>query len=92
MHVYPHTPAEQVDVPFTRVGHVAPHAPQLLGSLCSLTQPPLHTTVGDGHDNTHTPAEHTLPVGHAVPHAPQLLPLVLRFVSQPFAAMPSQLP
>ena len=45
--------------------------------------------------STHEPLEHAAPAlakEHALPQLPQLVTVVLVFVSQPFDAMPSQLP
>src|SRR4051794_40030432 len=40
----------------------------------------------------HTPLEQLEFAGHTLPHAPQLLTSLVRFFSQPLAALPSQLP
>jgi hypothetical protein len=63
-----HEPALQACV----AEQVVPHFPQLLGSVCSFTQTPLHDAVPLGH--TQAPALHVWPVGHVLPHAPQLEP------------------
>jgi hypothetical protein len=71
--------------------HMFPHAPQLLLSVCSLTQAPPQI-VCPAAAQTHAPATQLEPVGHARPQAPQLLALVIRLTSQPFVATPSQSP
>ena len=48
--------------------------------------------MGAEHTLVHAPAEHTCPAAQARPQTPQLALLVLRLVSQPLAALPSQLP
>ena len=73
--------------------HPCPHDPQLAASLaCVFVHTPLQFVWPAGH--AHTPLVHDPPVGHAcpVPHAPQYVVDVLRLVSQPFAALLSQLP
>src|SRR5438094_7416902 len=40
----------------------------------------------------HAPFVHVWPLAQTTPHPPQLFALVLMLVSQPFAALPSQLP
>ena len=69
-----------------------PQPPQLFGSVCSFTQTPLHRVKPDWHAvSVHAPPVHVCPLGHAVPQEPQWLGLFEVSVSQPLAAMPSQL-
>jgi hypothetical protein len=49
---------------------VVPHAPQLLLSVCVLTQAPVHTDCPPGH--AQRPISQLWPVTQAVPQAPQL--------------------
>jgi hypothetical protein len=42
VHVNEHDPPEHVVAPFETDGHAWPQVPQLLTSVCSLTQAPLH--------------------------------------------------
>src|SRR5262249_46474198 len=51
--------------------HFSPHEPQLLGSVATAVQMPLHTACPTG--QTHAPATQTLPPEHAEPQEPQLL-------------------
>ena len=84
-------------VPQTR-----PHPPQFLRSVSVFaSQPsamsPLQSAKNPMHTSPHLDASHrgASPVGaarHAAPHAPQFAALVVRSVSQPFVASPSQSP
>lgn len=87
-----HWPPKQMPVPFGTGGQTFPQAPQLFTSLPRLVQVPLQAVCPAGQVVWHAPFEHCMPPGHALPHAPQLLESVCRFVSQPFAGLPSQLP
>jgi hypothetical protein len=49
-----------------------PHAPQLPGSVASVTQAPPHATVPGGQLDAHTPEVHTDPAAQVLPQAPQL--------------------
>jgi hypothetical protein len=93
-----HVPAEHAEVPLA-IEHTVPHAPQLFTLLCVfVSQPspamPLQFAKPALHIPTaHVPAAQTgaaFAVAHTVPHAPQLFTLLCVFVSQPFAAFPSQ--
>jgi hypothetical protein len=55
-------------------GHFVPQMPQLFGSVCALTQTPLHNVIPVGH--THAPILQIVPPAHALPHVPQLLVVV----------------
>ncbi len=92
-HVAPHVAAVHVRTTWGAVGHARPHAPQWSGFVCVLTQLPTDAqyVVPVGHTLTQVPPEHEVPAAHARPHAPQFA-LVVRGVSQPFDAAPSQLP
>ncbi|MFO0605275.1 MAG: hypothetical protein U0324_19000 [Polyangiales bacterium] len=56
------------------VGHMLPHMPQLVGSVCRSTQ---RLSAGQKEsaalEHAHMPRVHAWPVGHIVPHAPQLV-------------------
>jgi hypothetical protein len=52
--------------------HATPHAPQLAGSLFSVTQLLPQRSVAAGQVRTHAPSLHAWPAAHAAPHAPQL--------------------
>jgi hypothetical protein len=64
---------------------LVPQPPQLLLSLCRLTQALLHKVSGGelGGGHTQAPPEQTAAAGHLVPQAPQLLPSVCRLVHAP---------
>jgi hypothetical protein len=86
-------------IQFCPIGHALPHTPQFDASVWRLTQRPgaaPQSVSPERHDDTHVPAEHDAepPTGGAQlrPQAPQWLTLLLRFVSQPLAALPSQSP
>jgi hypothetical protein len=85
-HAFPHCaspsaqPAEHVPLLQTcPIVHWLPHAPQLRGLVCKLSQtpdgfigpgppPPMHTVSPAGHP--HTPFVHVAPVGQIMPHPP----------------------
>jgi hypothetical protein len=84
--------AEQVPLaqPFGHGG--VPQPPQWFGSVCVLTQTPLHKVSPVGH--THVPLQIVPPV-HALPHAPQLLVVVKSTQAAPHTPNPvghTQLP
>jgi len=76
--------------------HARPQAPQLALLVWRLTHTPLQLVAPAGHDDPHTPLVQVAepPVGalHTRPQAPQLPTAPRRSVSQPLAALPSQLP
>lgn len=95
-------PEEHVVVALLREGQIFPQAPQFDVLVLTLTSQPLPATPSQfakpalQDPRPHEPAEHAadalVGLGQAFPHVPQLAVLVLRFVSQPFPARPSQLP
>lgn len=94
------TEPTQLGVPFVAL-HAAPHPPQCCTLLLVLISqpsaaPPLQSAKGATHDpHPHVPpTQFGTPDGHeqTVPHAPQWVVVVFLFVSQPFCALPSQLP
>lgn len=100
-HVPPQTPAAQVAVPPLGAAHARPHAPQLLTVVLVLVSQPLATIASQSPKpalqvSRHAPLVHAAawlaPAVQARPHAPQLARAVLMLVSQPFAAIASQLP
>lgn len=71
-------------------GHIAPHAPQWLVLLCTLTQLLLQICSGGAHPDEHRPAEHTgIAPEQRAPHAPQLFAVSSR-ASQPLDSVASQ--
>jgi hypothetical protein len=99
-HVGTHAPAVQVNVPWGLL-QIVPHAPQfakLVDRFASqpvaarpsqLPNPVLHVP------STHEPPEQAAPAfanEQTLPQLPQLVTVVFVLVSQPFDAMPSQLP
>ncbi len=55
------------------VSHTVPQLPQLLESLVTSTQVPLHAICGDAQTGLHLPVMHWgVLFGHALPHSPQL--------------------
>jgi hypothetical protein len=80
--------------------HVVPQALQFVALVLRFVSHPSVTTPlqfpkPDVHVIEHVPPAHAgvpFAVEHGAPHAPQLVALVCVFVSQPFAAFPSQLP
>jgi hypothetical protein len=91
-------PDVHVSEAFAR-SQVTPQAPQLVRVWVLVSQPllglPSQLAKPAAHDGTHAPAVHTkVPFAfvQAAAHAPQFVVLVFRFASQPFAALPSQLP
>jgi hypothetical protein len=99
VHVGAQTPEVQTTVPCPLV-HVVPHAPQFAMLVCSAVSQPFTGLLSQlpnplAHTGEQIPAtQEVVPFGfeHEVPHAPQFTALVNRFASQPFAALPSQLP
>lgn len=81
-----HTPPAQTSVPVQRV----PQAPQLFVLLVMSTQVPAHIVVPSGH--SHIPARQVAPAAHAFAQRPQCERSEASTASQPFAALPSQLP
>jgi hypothetical protein len=92
-------------VPVTQlwpIGQARPQPPQLAASLCRFTQRPglpgaaPHTVWPAAHEPPQVPIAHVaVPptgAGHTLPQRPQLVAVVLRLVSQPLAALPSQSP
>ncbi len=82
-------------------GQTWPQAPQLLPSVCVFTsQPSSGLVLQSAKPMEHALMAHALAMHddvalgrlHATPHAPQLVALDVVSVSQPLAAMPSQLP
>jgi hypothetical protein len=67
-------PLRQAEVAFGTAGQTWPQAPQFLGSVCVLTQLPLHRVWPPL--QLQTPLTHAAPFGHTLPHFPQLAALV----------------
>lgn len=67
-----HWPDAQTAFPLAGTGQTRPQAPQLRGSLCEATQPPLHTMVLGGQVVVQTPWLQTWPEAQALPQRPQL--------------------
>ena len=96
-HVIPQAPLVQVAVPFVLL-HVVAHVPQRLGVVCRLTSQPLTGSLSQfpypvAQVIPQTPAVQVavpLVALHPVAQVPQFAVFVLVFVSQPFAAFPSQ--
>jgi hypothetical protein len=65
------------------VPQVVPHAPQLVGLFCVVTQAPLQLVCPGRHCARQRPRVHTWPAAQALPQAPQLLTLVWRFTHTP---------
>jgi hypothetical protein len=99
LHAIAQAPSAQLGVPLLLL-HVVPQAPQFATLIWVFTSQPLalspsqlpkpeehvpSTQLPDAHDSAAFARSHT------APHAPQL-ESVLKLVSQPFAALPSQLP
>ena len=89
------TPVEQVAVALARL-HVVPQAPQLVSVRVSVSQPsagsPLQLAQPAAHVGTQAPFVHVVvpwALVHAVPQLPQYAVLLVRFVSQPAAAVQS---
>jgi hypothetical protein len=77
------------------VAQLLPQAPQLLTSLPVLRQMPLQQTWPPGQSEprfpqVQCPLTQLSPAGQTWPQAPQLFASVVRWVSQPLAALPSQ--
>lgn len=94
-----HAPPKQ-DAPALVKLHTVVQLPQWVGLFVVLVSQPLPTLPSQlpkpaEHEMEQLPAEQVgVPLAdeHAAPHPPQLAVLVLMFVSQPFALLPSQLP
>jgi hypothetical protein len=95
-----HAPSAQPGVPFT-VEQARPHPPQCATLVSVLISQPFAAVAsqlsrpGSHADTVQAPPAHcSVAKGrlHAAPQAPQLPRLIVRFVSQPFPANPSQLP
>jgi hypothetical protein len=67
-----HTPPLHAGVAFGGGGHACAQAPQLFGSVASLTQAKPQHASPIGQPHVHAPATHVSPGGHALLHAPQL--------------------
>jgi hypothetical protein len=99
-HVGTHVPAVHTFVPFT-AAHAEPHALQLAALVFRLDSQPFAATASQlpkpalQAPRTQAPAVQLAPAFanvQVVPHAPQLVTVAFRFVSQPFAPLPSQSP
>ena len=73
LHVTPQMPFVQVGAPFAGALQTVPHAPQLLGSVPTLTQELLHAVRPVPQLFTQDPLLHAYPDWHLIPHPPQLL-------------------
>jgi hypothetical protein len=100
-----HTPTLHVPIVHTAVAlegaHSLPHAPQCVSELVSdVSQPLVALPSQSPKPALHAPIRHVPPTHEVValgrlqarPQAPQCAAVVLRSVSQPLAALPSQLP
>jgi hypothetical protein len=100
LQVKPHVPALQVAVAFAGVGHALLHVPQVTVRSSRASQPFVALPSQSPKPmlqlaSVHAPLVHAavaFVIEQLVVHVPQLPTDELRFVSQPFAAMPSQLP
>jgi hypothetical protein len=101
MHVSPHVLSVHVPRVFGCDVQFIVHEPQCIGSpVVGVSHPfarlPSQSPKPIEHVTPHMPALHAavpfVGVGHVVPHIPQCCGSALRFVSQPFDAMPSQFP
>jgi hypothetical protein len=88
----PQLPPRHAAVAFGGAAHTLPQVPQLVTSVPRSWQPPAQKVVGGLQMLAQLPPEHDVPAGHTLPHAPQCELLVVTGVSQPFSALPSQLP
>jgi hypothetical protein len=91
-------PLEHDSVAFG-ISHATPQAPQLVKVFRLVSQPlvgsPSQFAKPEAQVGTQTPLVHVFvpfTPEQIVPHAPQFAWLVLRFASQPSAALPSQFP
>lgn len=64
-----------------------PHAPQLLLSVCSLTQEVPHTVVPPVHESEHIPFVQVCVPAHTLPHAPQSFGLEVVSMHVPLQAL-----
>jgi hypothetical protein len=69
---------QMLPVQICPVAHLAPHAPQLSGSLVKSAHIEPHAICPAGHERRHPPPEQMLPGPHARPHAPQLFGSFMR--------------
>jgi hypothetical protein len=101
LHVNPQADAEHVALAPAGTGQARPHIPQFVRLVrVSTSQPsdalPLQSAKPGRHENPQTPVLHVAVAlagaVHARPHIPQFATAVPRFVSQPFAGLPSQSP
>jgi hypothetical protein len=99
-HVGTHVPAVHTFVPLIWA-HAEPHALQLAALVFRLDSQPFAATASQlpkpalQAPRTQAPAVQLAPAFanvQVVPHAPQLVTVAFRFVSQPFAPLPSQSP
>jgi hypothetical protein len=68
-----------------------PHAPQLLGSVCSFTHKPLQFVCPAPHeDPLQAPLTQAWPLAQAVPHPPQLEGSAVKVVQNPLQDVPEQ--
>lgn len=77
----PHTPFVQPGVALGRAGQAVPQPPQLVGSVCVLTQTPEQLVWPVG--QTQFPPTQARPAGQMLPHVPQLLALVCVLTQAP---------
>jgi hypothetical protein len=98
----PHAPPVHPAVPWATAGQVLPHVPQLAAAVSRFVSQPLAALPSQlPQPVAHAAIPHVPPVhpavpwataGQVLPQVPQLVAVVSRSVSQPFAALPSQLP
>ena len=97
----PHAPAMQAAAALAAVAQRRAQAPQLSGSLAKLASQPSSTLALQLPKPASQVTAHALAAqleaalaraGHALPHAPQFAAELRTSVSQPLAALPSQLP
>lgn len=94
-----HAPEGHDSLAFGKL-QVEPHAPQFVSVLSDVSQPFAESPSQSPRPGLHVETPHTPVTQFGVPpaggqtllHTPQLLMFVLVFVSQPFAAFPSQFP
>ena len=90
---YPQLPAAQVERLLEKAGQLVSHEPQLATSVCRSAQieEPEQKVVPIGQVDTQAPMAQRVPMLQDCPQAPQFV-LLLSRVSQPLAALLSQLP
>src|SRR5262249_13706378 len=94
-----HEPVEHEATALGRL-HVTPHAPQLEFVRRFVSHPSAYCPLQSAKPVLHVASPHVdlahaavpMAAEHALPHEPQLVTLVVRSVSQPFVATPSQSP